>query len=147
MLWNEAKAAIKAHISTQWAAGEFSAVQLVFESDIPALPDSYVHITIEGVWADKTIYGSVGKRSSMEGGIVYFHCFAPMVGGDALATEMVDAMTAILELQTISGSINLEGGDPPTPIGHGDDLASSAQPGGNYYRSSGSVPFISIGTR
>lgn len=147
MLWDAAEAAIQSHIRTQWALGSLAAIPLVFEAERPGQPDRFMQISIEGTYADKTIYGSTGKRSSVEGGIVYFHAFVPVTGGKAAAVTAVVTMTGILELQAISGGIYLDGGNPPSPVGHGDDLVPNAQPSGNYYRCSGSVPFILVGAR
>lgn len=147
MDWDDAEAAIRAHIEAGWADGSYAAIPLVFENE--TAPDSgvYMAVNIEGVYADKTIYGSAGKRSSIEGGIVFFHAFVPIGSGKGQAMGAVVALTQMLELQTIGTGINLEGGNPPSPIDHGDSLEPNPQPGGMYYRCSGSVPFIVIGTR
>lgn len=148
MTWTEAEAAIRAHIETQWALGSYAALPLVFEAEPPAAEaDHFVAINIEGTFADKTIYGSVDKRSSTEGGIVFVHCFSPIGGGKAAVTEPIDAMVGMLELQTIQSVIKMDGADPPTPVAHGDDLQPSGQPAGNYYRCSSSIPFIVVSTR
>lgn len=147
MLWDAAEAALKTHIETGWAAGAHASVPLVFENEGEAQGASYVHVTFEGTYADKSIYGSAGKRIGVEGGLVFFHAFVPSYRGKATATAMVVAMTTILELQTVSDSIKLEGGNPPTPFDHGDILAPNQQPDGSYYRCSGSVPFIVLSSR
>lgn len=148
MLWDEAEAAIVAHIETQWLAGPYAAVPLIFENTLPdAVADTFMAVTIEGVYADKTIYGGTGKRSSEEGGIVFFHAFVPSGTGKATATAMAVAMTGMLELQTIPTGIYLAGGDPPSPADPGDITIPGAQPGGAFYRVSGSVPFVLIGSR
>jgi hypothetical protein len=56
-------------------------------------------------------------------------------------------MTAALELQLVSTSIYLEGGNPPSPAEAADVNIPGIQPGGVYYRVSGSVPFIVTGAR
>ncbi len=106
-------------------------------------------IYIEGIYAEKGLYGSVGKHSSIEAGIIFFHSFTPSGEGKKEAVESVVTMSGILELKTISGAINCEGANPPSPAIYGtdDQLLPNPQPGGNYYRCSGSVPFIVIGNR
>lgn len=147
MNWDAAEASIRAFIETAWAAGSYPSIPLVFENEGAATSDTYMAVNIEGIYADKSIYGSAGKRSSVEGGIVFFHCFVPTGWGKAAATGPVRALTQILELSTIDTGINFEGGNPPSPVGDDPMLPSPDQPGGNYYRCSGSVPFIVIGTR
>lgn len=147
MLWTDAEAAIRAAIETGWAAGAYAAMPLVFENETPPAAASYMAVSVEGVYADKTIYGSAGKRLAIEAGIVFFHAFVPVGGGKAAATGPVAAMTALLELQSIAGAIQLEGDNPPSPAAPGDSAVPGEQPGGNWYRCSGSVPFIVIGAR
>lgn len=147
MLWSEAEAAIRAHIEAQWALSAHSTVTLQFENDPQTRADTYVHISVQGFYADKTIYGSAGKRLSIEGGIVFIHAFTPRAVGKALALQLVETMTAALELQSIATGINMDGGNPPSPVDQGDSLVPQTQPGGNYYRCSGSVPFVVIGSR
>jgi hypothetical protein len=63
---------------------------------------------------------------------------------------MVEAMTTLLELRSIAPGLNTDGGNPPTPIEPRSLLDRSVtlqQPNGNYYRCSGSVPFIVIDVR
>jgi len=148
MLWSAAEAAIEAHIRTQWAASAYASVPLIFENETP--PDTYdrfVYVTVEGVYAEKTIYGGTGKRSAQEAGLVFFHAFVPLGSGKAGATGMVDAMTSALELQTISSEIKMDGGNPPSPAEPGDVNVPGEQPRGSYYRVSGSVPFVVLSTR
>jgi len=147
MLWDEAEAALRAHIETQWALGAYAAIPLAFENEIEPAAANYMLVNIEGTHVDKSIYGGAGERFSVEGGIVFFHCFVASGGGKQAALAPVVVMTGILELQTLAGAIKLEGGNPPTPVEHADPLVPSAQPSGNYYRCSGSVPFVLIGTR
>lgn len=143
MTWSEAEAAIRTQIETQWALSSYSNLPLAWENENSAYSDRYMAVLIEGIFADKTIYGSAGKRMSIEGGIVFFHAFVPTGEGKTEARGAVEAMTGILELQTISDTIKLEGGNPPSPV-EADVSIVRAQPGGNYYRCSGSVPFILI---
>lgn len=147
MNWDDAEAALRSHIEAAWAAGSYASIPLVFENEPVDYGANYMAVTIEGTFAEKTIYGSAGKRSSIEGGIVFFHCFVPTGSGKAAATAPVRALTQMLELQSISSVIDMDGGNPPSPADHGDPLTPADQPGGNYYRCSGSVPFIVIGAR
>lgn len=149
MAWTTAEAAIRAYIEAQWALGAYPAVPLQFENDTQTRATTFVHLMIEGLFAEKGIYGGSGKRGSVEHGIIFIHAFVPKGDGKATATNLVDAMTTILELKTLAAGINAGGGDPPSPIDSGDGPGGLPypQPGGNYYRCSGSVPFIVIGTR
>jgi hypothetical protein len=150
MLWSEAETALRSHIETQWAAGAHAATQLIWENETYQ-PDgqtsAFVYISIEGTYSDKGIYGGTGKRSSVEGGIVFFSAFVPMGAGRTQATALVQALTAALELQLVSTAIYLEGGSPPSPADAADVNIPGVQPGGVYYRVSGSVPFIITGAR
>jgi hypothetical protein len=157
MLWDEAEATIRSDIETQWALGVYAAIPLVFENESASVAPSFMLVNIEGVYAEKSIYGGAGQRVSLEAGLVFFHCFAPSGGGKQAALSPAVAMTSLLELRTIGGAIKMDGGDPPSPITEvrlrtqgirlADGLVPAAQPGGNYYRCSGSVPFVVIGTR
>jgi hypothetical protein len=149
--WPEAEAAIKAEIETQWALTAYTGLKLVWENIVEDYGDRYMAIDIEGTHSEKTIYGSVGKRSSIEGGLIYFHAFTPIGKAKALALNAVQAMADILELRTIgtNAEIKLEGSNPPSPVEQipFDRVIPRAQPDGMYYRCSGSVPFILVGTR
>lgn len=149
--WLDAEIKIRAQIETQWALSAFAAMPLTWENEDIDWGDRYMAVNIEGYYAEKTIYGSVGKRSSIEGGMVYFHAFIPTGSGKRQALAAVLTMSGILELQTIGGRINLAGANPPSPVEiistRDRELPGMAQPGGNFYRCSGSVPFILIGTR
>lgn len=147
MNWDAAEAAIRSHIEAAWAAGDYASIPLVFENEGAADSPSYMAVTIEGVYAEKTVYGSPGKRVSIEGGLVFFHCFIPAGWGKAAATAPVVALTQMLELQSIGSDIDMDGGNPPSPADQGDLLTPNDQPGGQYYRVTGSVPFIVRGTR
>lgn len=145
MNWDSAEAAIRSHIETQWALSLYTSTKLVFENEIVDSNDSYMVVNIEGVYSDKGVYGGVGTHLYIEGGIIYFHCFAPSGGGKQAALGPVVALKSILELQTVADMIKLEGGNPPSPAEQSDNLLPNPQPGGNYYRVSCSVPFILIG--
>ncbi len=146
MTWGDVEIALRSHIETQWALGNFTNFELVWENEPEPESDRYMGVYIEGTYSEKTIYGSVGKRSGIEAGIVFFHSFIPMGEGKAEAVGSVVAMADILQLKTISQFIDLEGSNPPSPVYSGRDeldrLIPSPQPMGNYYRVSGSVPFI-----
>lgn len=150
MLWDAVETALRSHIETQWALGAYATTQLVWENETyqpDGLETAFVYVSIEGTYADKGVFGSVGKRSSVEGGIVYFSAFVPQGTGRATATVLVKVMTTALELQNVSTSIYLEGGNPPSPADAADVNIPGMQPGGVYYRVSGSVPFIVTGAR
>ena len=151
MNWTQAETAIRNHIETQWALGAYATLPIVWENEdnvnTTDVPESFVQINIEGTYADKTIYGSTGKRSSIEAGIIFYHCFVPIGSGKALASGPVVTLGDILQLQTISQVIDLEGSNPPSPVYSQRDeldreIINQNQPSGNYYRCSGSVPFI-----
>lgn len=149
MLWNAAETAIRSLMETQWALGAYTNMPLVFENENTIYDDRYMAVSIEGVFAEKAMYGSAGHRLSVEAGIVFFHAFIPTGKGKSTAMGAVAAMTAILEYQVISNAIRLEGGAPPSPVAYGADDRElpNQQPGGNYFRCSGSVPFIVVDSR
>ena len=98
------------------------------------------------------LFRSVGTNASIEHGIVFFHAFVPTGTGKTLALQAAVAMASILELQTLgAGAIRIAGASPPSPVEVGAardaELKTSQQPGGNYYRCSGSAPFIVISKR
>lgn len=142
--WLQAEAAIRSYIETQWALGAFATTELVWENEPEPDFPRYIGVYIEGIYADKGLYGSTGKHASIEAGIVFFHSFVPSGEGKNEAVSAVVTMTQILELKTIENVIDFEGGNPPSPATYGrdDQLMPNPQPGGNYYRVSGSVPFI-----
>ena len=150
MLWDAAETAIRAHVVAQWALGAYATTPLTWENE-RYHPDgeqsAFVYVSIEGTYADKGIFGGSGKRSSVEAGIVYFSAFVPEGEGRSRATGLVKTMTGILELQLVSTSVYLEGGNPPSPADATDVNIPGVQPGGVYYRVSGSVPFIVTGSR
>ncbi|MGE4044463.1 MAG: hypothetical protein AB7F35_06395 [Acetobacteraceae bacterium] len=148
MLWSAAEAAIRLHIETQWALSAYASTPLVWENETQhGHIEQFVYLTVDGIYADKMVFGSTGKRGSMEAGIVYFHAFTPQDIGKGTASALIDTMTGILELRVISTSIQMEGGNPPSPTDPGDVHIPGGQPAGNYYRCSGSVPFAVYGAR
>jgi hypothetical protein len=69
MNWTQAETAIRNHVETQWALSSFANIPLVWENEdqnVEDIPEPFVVLNIEGTYNDKTIYGSVGKRSSIE---------------------------------------------------------------------------------
>jgi hypothetical protein len=146
MLWDAAEIAIRDHIETQWALSAYASVVLVFENEVVGPQDTYMVVNIEGTFAEKSPYSSPGGRLYLEYGIVYFHCFAPSGNGKQAALGPVVTLGRILELQTVADVIKLEDANPPSPAEQSDNLLPNAQPGGNYYRVSASVPFFLIGS-
>ncbi len=152
MRWPEAETFLKDYIIAEWALTAYAAsMPLVFENDGQAIySHTYMAVAIEGVYGEKTIFGGVGMRSSIEVGIVFYHAFQEASTGKLVVVGAVDAMTQILELKSLSNSrIKLEGANPPSPAERTDydRELPRAQPGGNYYRCSGSTPFIVLDTR
>lgn len=150
--WLDAEEAIRKQIEAEWAAGDFASMPLTWENELPADANAQRFMLIEmtGVYAEKTLYGGPGKRSSVEGGLVFYHAFVPTSSNKREALSAVLTMSDILELRTIAGTINIEGANPPSPVQtrmYDQELPARGQPRGNYYRCSGSVPFILIGTR
>lgn len=143
MNWPDAEAAIRTHIETNWTG-----MTLAWENEAAVSADTFMFVAIEGVYADKTLYGGTGKRTSVQAGIVHFHAFIPLLTGKAVALDAVADMTALLELRVLNDGISFEGGNPPSPVEAGPDdrLVPAAQPGGLWYRCSGSVPFVLIGS-
>lgn len=152
MLWDAVEAALQSHISAQWALGSYATTPVYFENDDGRKPDptdsvpQFVSVSFDGTFAEKSIYGSAGNRLSVEGGLVFYHAFVPRKTGKATALALCGAMAGVLELQVVSTGIQLDGANPPSPVAD-DRLIPNRQPKGNWYRCSGSVPFIVIGTR
>lgn len=150
MLWTEAEEALRTHIETEWAAGAYPAVRILWENG-PDKPDGrespFLYLSIDGSYAAKGIFGGAGKRLSEEGGIVFFSAFVPQGTGRTMASALVQTMTGILELRRIASAIFLEAGNPPSPAAAADVNIPGMQPGGVYYRVAGSVPFVIIGAR
>lgn len=151
MRWPDAEAFLVDYITTQWALTAYATTMpLVFENDAQAdYSHNYMVISIEGVLSEKSIFGGPGKRTSVEVGIVFYHAFQEEGTGKTAVLGAVDAMTQILELKTLNGQIKLEGANPPSPAERTvfDRELPRAQPAGNYYRCSGSTPFIVIDNR
>ncbi len=150
MDWTQAETAIRAHIETQWGISSFADMPLVWENEdenVEDMPEPFMVLNIEGTYNEKTIYGSEGKRSSIEAGIVFYHAFVKIGNGKTAATGPVVSMGNILQLRTISSVIDMDGSNPPSPVYSKRDeldreIINQNQPMGNYYRCSGSVPFI-----
>lgn len=150
MLWPAAKAALQSHVETQWAAGAYAFVPLIWENknfQPPGDMSAFVWLSIEGTYAEKGIFGGVGKRSSVEAGLLLFSAFVEAGTGAEDADGMVSALTTMTELQVISNAIYCEGGNPPSPAESTTVNIPGVQPGGSYYRVGGSVPFIITGAR
>ncbi len=147
MLWSDAEAAIRTYVETAWALSAYHQIPLVWENEIAPPQTTFIVMTIEGVFPEKTIFGTAGKRESIEHGLVFYHCFVPTGTGKQAASRPVDAMTGILQLTPIAAGLNFAGANPPSPVERGeatDASITAAQPAGVYYRCSGSVPFILI---
>jgi hypothetical protein len=152
MRWPAAEAFLTSYIQTQWALTVYAATMpLVFENDNQAIySHTYMAVSIEGILSEKTIFGGPGARSSVEVGMVFYHAFQEAGTGKTAVVGAVDAMTEILELKTLNSQIKLEGANPPSPVAtfsSYDREIPRAQPGGNYYRCSGSTPFIVLDNR
>jgi len=149
MNWSAAETALRSHIETEWAASAYGAVPLVWENTLDDPGPTMMAVAIDGIYAEKSIYGGPGRRMSIEAGIVFFHAFAPLGSGTAACTDMVETMTGLLELRSIAPGLNMDGGNPPSPVEFrlSDRGVPAQQPNGNYYRCSGSVPFIVLDVR
>lgn len=150
MDWATAESMLKAYVEGQWAASVYASVPLIWENTLDDPADTMVYATIEGTYTEATIYGGSGKRCVIRAGLVFFHAFTPLGTDKQTAVNMVTALTDALELQSIAEGLNTDGGNPPSPIesrGFYDRGIPVQQPGGDYYRCSGSVPFIVIDTR
>jgi hypothetical protein len=149
MTWTDAVAALRTFVEAQWATTGMAAdMPLAFENETADYAGSFLAISIEGIAADKSLYGSVGMRTGVTFGVVFLHAFVPTGTGVATAFAAIDALTTLLELQTVANAIKTEGGAPPSPIAYSErdrDIATN-QPSGQFYRCSGSVPFIVIST-
>ncbi len=146
MTWLEAEDAIRSYLETQWAGSAYYAdFPLIFENEVPPTTNKYVALLIEGTYGQKGPYGSVGKRLSIEAGNVYYHVFVPTGETKREALAVCVALGGYLQLQRIGNGVTMDGANPPSPIEYGDDMVTDSQPGGQFYRCSGSVPFIVIG--
>ena len=144
MTWDQVESALRSYIETQWAISSYSTIELVWENEPEPDFPRYMSVYIEGTYSEKSGYGGVGKHNSIEAGIIFFHSFTPSGEGKEEAVKLVVTMAGILQLKTIESVIDLEGSNPPSPAIYGTDdrLLPNPHPGGNYYRCSGSVPFI-----
>lgn len=138
------EASLRSYIEIQWALGAYAATELVWENEPEPDFPRYMSVYMEGTYAEKSGYGGAGKHASIEAGIIFFHSFTPSGEGKEEALKSIVTMGNILQLKTIGSYIDLEGSNPPSPAIYGidDRLLPNSQPGGNYYRCSGSVPFI-----
>lgn len=147
MLWDAAEVAIKNYITTAWASSAYASTPLVWEND--TLPDErlgYVIVTIEGIPSagEGSMFG--GTHLAVDAGIVFYHSFGPSGGGKAAVLSPAVTMGTLLQYQIISTDIKFDKANPPSPADTDDNLVPNGQPGGNYYRVSGSCPFIVVGT-
>ena len=150
MDWSSAEAALRTHIEAGWAASAYADVPLVWENTLDDPTPTFVAIDIEGTYAEKSVFGGPGLRTSIEAGVVFFHAFTPLGSGKTTCIALVQTMTSLLELRSVAPGVNMDGGNPPSPVeGRSmyDRDIPRQQPSGNYYRCSGSVPFIVIGVR
>lgn len=150
MTWTQAVAALRQHLEAQWSVSAYAAIPMLWENErytTDGAGGPFVFVSIEGVFADKTIFGGTGKRSSTEGGLIFFSAFTPIGEGAGRATAMVDTIATALELQNVSNSIYLEGANPASPADSSEVNIPGQQPGGMYYRVYGSVPFIVVSAR
>jgi hypothetical protein len=150
MNWQSAEAALRSYIDAGWASSPYAAVPLVYENTLDDPVELFVFVAIEGTYAEKTMFGGPGKRLSLEAGIVFIHAFVPIGTGKVTATALIQQLTDMLELRSIAPGLNTDGGNPPSPteIGSMSDRGlPTMQPHGNYFRSSGSIPFIVIDSR
>jgi len=149
MTWQTVEDTLRSFIDTGWASSPYASVPLVYENSLDDPVETFVFVAIEGTYAEKSVFGGPGKRISLEAGIVFFHAFVPIGTGKTTSIALVETLTNMLELRSVAPGINMDGGNPPTPVEfrmYDRDLPR-LQPGGNYYRCSGSVPFIVIDTR
>lgn len=150
MDWVTAETTIKAFVEGQWAASVYASVPLVWENALDDPSATFISATIEGTYTEVSIYGSTGKRCVTRGGIIYFHAFTPLGSGKDAAIGMITTLTNAIEIQSLADGLNTDGGNPPSPVevrSLYDRGIPIQQPGGDYYRCSGSVPFLVIDTR
>jgi len=148
MNWPDAEVAIRELIETEWALSQFAATMpLAWENENDTPESQFMYVSIEGTYVDKTIYGGPGKRSSIEAGLIFYHAFIPILTGKSLALTAVNEMSNILQLRVVQSAIRIEGANPPSPTEMTPDRDfPRPQPNGMYFRCSGSVPFLVIGT-
>lgn len=148
MDWPTAEATLKAFVEGQWAASAYAGVPIIWENVLDEPAATFVFATVEGTYTETTVYGT--RRCVISAGVVFFHAFTPLGSGKTQAVSMVYTLTSAIELQAIAAGLNTDGGNPPTPVESRRDLDRGMpylQPGGDYFRCSGSVPFIVIDTR
>ena len=150
MNWAEAEEYITDYIRTQWISCPYgSAVQLIFEGEptVPVVP--FIVVNITGVSSDKSIWGSAGKRFSLEHGIVFYHAFVESNSGKRFPLDLICKMGDILQMQVLNSSINMQGSFPPYPVtnsGPQDHRVENMKIDGMLLKCSGSVPFTLLGT-
>lgn len=145
MDFQDAEDVIRAYIEEQWALTDYASIPLVFENELKAEANVYIVVNIEGIPSGySSVYGGIGKRFKESDGIIFIHCFGETGNTKRLVTKPILAMTEFLELRVLQKVIDLYGANPPSPVYHGGDedfLVPNAQPGGQYYRCTASVPF------
>lgn len=145
MKWADADTAIRSAIETGWAASVYAAIPLVWENEVAVKANTFVSIEIVGAWSEKTGYGSTGKRSSQEGGVIVIYAFAPLHRGKTQVLAMVATLVELLELTRIGsgGQIAIEGAMPPMPVEtiQADQSVPRQSPGGMYFRYGVAIPF------
>jgi hypothetical protein len=150
MFFDEAETAIRTYVEEQWALSAFASIRLVFENETVPDEDTYMVINIEGTFPEAGPYGTKTDTENthlyVPHGLVFYHCFAPTGRGKLAAASPVRALQNILELQTVADVIKILGANPPSAAEQSDNLLPDKQPGGNYYRVTGSVPFFLIGS-
>lgn len=148
MDWDDVEGAIRDVVDPLWQASTFftvDGISLTWENEDVADSGPYVQVDIEGLHVDGSPYGSSGKRLAITYGIVFVHSFFPQGSGKAKGIQACEAVTKMLELTTLSGAIDFEARNPPSPVvgkTERDFLLTQAQPGANFYRSSASVGFL-----
>jgi hypothetical protein len=150
MDWVTAETTLRAYIAAQWASSVYAGVPLVWENTLDDPAATFVSATIEGTYTEATIFGGSGKRNVIRAGIIFFHAFTPLGSGKDAAVGMVTTLTNAIELQSVAEGLNTDAGNPPSPVevrSLYDRGIPLQQPGGDFYRCSGSVPFIAIDTR
>lgn len=148
MDWPTAEATLKAFVEAHWAASIYASVPLVWENSLDQPSETMIYATIEGTYTEASIYGD--RRCVISAGLIYFHAFTPLGSGKTQALAMVYTLTTAIELQAVAEGLNTDAGNPPAPIEQRRDADRGMQiqqPGGDYFRCSGSVPFLVIDTR
>jgi hypothetical protein len=148
MFFDEAETAIRTYIEQQWALSAYASIKLVFESETTPDEETYMVVNIEGTFPEKGPYGiktdTENTHLYVEHGLIFYHCFAPTGQGKLAGSSPARALQNILELKTVANVIKMGGANPPSAAEQSDNLLPDKQPGGNYYRVTGSVPFCVI---